>query len=314
MNTSTNTKKLGVFVVSALITLSAASSAYAIAGAGFHWGFDFSLSMPNGADSIAVPGMNASTGTGGFDLGKFPGFPDLKDSIIPNGQYLAMSRANWDRSWLNFGGKLFVDIIPFIDIIELSFNLGVWQYDGAVSYIDVDAINKNPALLLPGKKLQYKEVPLTLEEYRMNYFGLNGTPYAKLQFDASVRKIVLNLWLIKFNAGAGMSMNFSTPILNSHLIDDVKADKNIKSPEELVAKFMDTKSGMGKAIVQKILDELFTPRFGAHIVAGAHLKLPVMPIGVYVDGKLMIPISKYDENGEINGLGFLLNTGLSLSF
>jgi len=121
------------------------------------------------------------------------------------------------------------------------------------------------------------------------------------------------LWLVKFNAGAGVSLNFTTPILSSSLIEGIQVDKGIKTPEELVAKFMDTNSGMGNAVVEKILAELFTPRYGAHIVAGVRLKAPVVPIGIYVDGKLMIPISKYDENNQVKGLGFLVNTGLSLS-
>jgi hypothetical protein len=266
--------------------------------------------MKDGGEGVAVP-------TNGFNLGLFqnnpllPGF-NLTD-VINDASPLDISRADWNRSWLNFGGKLFVDIVPFLDIVELSFNMGVWQYDGAVSYLDVKAIGDNPGVLVTGD-LPYKNVPLTLKEYNMNYLGLDGTPYAKLQFDASVRKTVLNLWLVKFNAGAGVSMNFSTPVLSSDLIDKVQLDKNISSPEDLVAKFMDPNSGMGKAVVQKILDELFTPRFGAHIVAGARLKLPVIPIGFYVDGKYMIPITKYDENNRINGFGFLVNTGISLSF
>ncbi|MDR2592108.1 MAG: hypothetical protein LBC59_04810 [Chitinispirillales bacterium] len=308
-------KRVGTLVAAALITLSAASMTYAIVGAGFHWGFDFSMSMEKGADSVAIP-------TNGLDLGAnvFQQLPSaLRPSfdpgdVISGATPLIISRnSELKRSWLNFGGKAYVDVVPFLEIIELSFNLGVWQYDGAVSYLDVN--NITPAMLVPGntERIPYKNVPLTLKEYNLNYFGLNETPYAKLQFDLSVRKTVLNLWLVKFNAGAGVSMGFSTPILSESLIEDVKADKGIKSPEELVAKFMDTKSGMGKAVVEKILDELFTPRWGAHIAAGANLKLPAIPLGIYIDGKLLIPITKFDENKQVNGLGFLVNTGISLS-
>lgn len=70
--------------------------------------------------------------------------------------------------------------------------------------------------------------------------------------------------------------------------------------------------GMGKDIVQKILDETFTPRFGAHIAAGARLK--PAPVGVYVDGKLLIPVGKYDENRQVRSAGFLIDAGLSFSF
>jgi len=304
---------ISTLTVAALLTFSAVSMAYAIGGVGVHYGLDFSMSMKDGDDKVEIPGN-------GFDLGDdafLPfalGFSSV--DIIKGATPLQIFRSDWKRSALNFGGKLFVDVVPFIEIIELSFNLGVWQYDGSVSYLDVDSVSRNKDVLLSGNpsQLPYKNVPLTLKAYDMSYFGLDGTPYAKLQFDLSVRKTVLNLWLVKFNAGAGVSMNFSTPLLSESLIEDVKADKGIKSPEELVAKFMDTKSGMGKAVVEKIRDELFTPRWGAHIAAGANLKFPAVPIGAYIDGKLMIPISKYDENKQVNGLGVLFNTGLALQF
>jgi len=308
-------KRVGTLVAAAFITLSAASMTYAIVGVGFHWGFDFSMSMETGIDSVDIPVNGLDLGANVFQELPEPLRPSFDPGdIIKGASPLTISRnSDLKRYWLNFGGKAFVDVVPFLEIIELSFNLGVWQYDGSISYLDVN--NIAPGMLQPGNTdpLPYKTVPLTLKEYNLNYFGLDETPYAKLQFDLSVRKTVLNLWLVKFNAGAGVSMGFSTPVLSESLIEDVKAEKGIESPEELVAKFMDTRSGMGKAVVEKILDELFTPRWGAHIVAGANLKLPMIPLGIYVDGKLMIPITKFDENKQIKGLGFLVNTGLSLS-
>jgi hypothetical protein len=312
-------KRICILAVVALVMFSAVSMTYAIGGLGLHYGLDFSMSMKDGEDEVKVPSLSD-----GFDLSAVvvPGL-DLgfssDDIINKDTPFLKMSRSDWKRSALNIGGKLYVDIIPFIDVVELSGNLGVWQYDGSVSYLDVQGISDtlagNPGLLLSGLDLtdKYKLVPLTLKAYKLSFLGLEGTPYAKLHFDLSVRKTVLNLWLVKFNAGAGASLHLATPVLNSHLIDKVQVDKGIETPEELVSKFMDPNSGMGKAVVEKIVKELFTPRWGAHIVAGARLKFPVIPLGAYIDGKLMIPISKYDENGQISGFGFLVNTGLSLS-
>jgi len=308
---------------------SAANTAW---GMGVHWGFDFSMSMKNGNDIMDIPG-------GAFDLRHFPGFelpeipeipddnPDIPDITVdvPNflitDPYLKMSRSDWERSPINFGGKLFVDVVPYIETIELSFNLGVWQYNCVASYLDVDSIR---GLMFPDgdspeeslrelpEVLPYKDVPLTLKEYNLNYLGLDGTPYLKLQLDASVRKTVFNLWRVKFNAGAGVSVNFATPLLNSSLIEAVQNDRKIETAEDLVKNFMDDSEGMGQDIVKKILSESLIPRFGAHIAAGARLKMSV--VGIYVDGKLLIPISKYDENKQVKSLGILINTGLSLLF
>jgi hypothetical protein len=231
--------------------------------------------------------------------------------------FLKTSRTEFKRSALNFGGKLFVNVIPVIETIELSFNIGVWQYMGEVSYLDVkgirDSVVKNLTLPAPGN-YPYSVMPLTLKEYGISFLGLEETPYAKLQLDATLRKTVLRLWRVRVGAGAGMSVHFATPILSTGLIEDVKKKKNIKTDEELVENFIDKDKSekMGKAIVDEILDKLFTPRYGAHIAAGAHLKFPLM--GVYVDGKLMIPISDFDDDGQVKGLGFLVNMGLALSF
>jgi hypothetical protein len=119
--------------------------------------------------------------------------------------------------------------------------------------------------------------------------------------------------LLKVYGGGGLTLNFTTPLLSSYLVRNVQSDKDF-TPEMMVAELTNPDSDIGQQIVQKILDELFTQRWGIHIVAGTHLKFPVVPIGLYVDGKLMIPISKYDADGEIKGLGVMFNTGLSIGF
>jgi hypothetical protein len=318
-------------------TYAARGAVTSYGGFGLHWGFDFSMNMKNGNDVMS----------GDFDLSHFGSYPlpkkigshdhdpddpydpddpgdpgdpsdpgDMPDLLIKDAPYLKMSRSDWKRSALNFGGKIFVDVIPYVETIELSFNLGVWQYNSVAYYLDVDAIDVDAAsgvFKLPeAKDLPYDSIPLTLKEYDMNYFGLNGTPYAKLQLDASVRKTVYEWWRVKFNAGAGLSVHFATPLLNVGLIEAVQKDEGIETAEELVKRFMDDADGIGEKILEKFLEESFSPRFGAHIAAGARLNLSL--IGLYVDGKLLIPLSKYDENRQVRSLGILLNTGLYFPF
>jgi hypothetical protein len=59
---------------------------------------------------------------------------------------------------------------------------------------------------------------------------------------------------------------------------------------------------------------MMTPHWGCHIDLGVMLKLPVIPLGFYVDGKFMIPFGKMDKNVDIGGLGLLVNSGVSLNF
>jgi hypothetical protein len=298
-------KKISTIVVAALITVSAVSSSYAIAGIGFHWGFDLSMSM----DDVRGERLN-------LPMPELTGLPpELAglDEEIAAFDFFRVSRENWGRSAINFGGKAYIDLIPFFDI-EVSGNFGLWQYDGSLEYLDINntdaIINGTPA---------YKTVDLTLKDLDMKHIGLTGTPYAKLHFDATVRKTILDLWLIKFSGGAGMSAHFATPLLTGSLIEDALGSALTTASAVDIGGLLSDKE-TGKTIVTKIIKEAMgKPALGAHVLLGVKAKLPVIPVGVYIDGKYMFPFSNFDKDAgdgkksPINGYGLLVNAGLSLS-
>jgi hypothetical protein len=292
------TKKLGVFIVSALITLSAVSSSYAIAGLGFHWGFDYSLSMDNVTDEkVNVLPQGLPDELSGFDL-------------------FSVSRTDWKASAINFGGKAYVDFIPFIEAVEVSCNFGLWQYNGALNYADFSDLSLTGIQNIVNNGPKYNKLDLTIGSVGLpEYIGLNGTPYAKLQLDATVRKTIVNLWIIKLSGGAGVSTHFSTPLLTAKLVEDVVGTK--LSDPTAIAGLLAPGGSLSKDIVQKIIDEAMgKPVVGMHILLGIKAKFPVVPVGLYVDGKYMIPFTKYDTDAGdkgINGFGLLVNAGLSLS-
>jgi hypothetical protein len=231
--------------------------------------------------------------------------------------FVRISRDGFQRSAINFGGKAYIDIIPLIDAVEASVNFGVWQYDGEVKYLDVtDPANAIAAAT--GDSLNYSSLPVRIEDYRKSgFFGLKATPYAKLHLDLTVRKTMfkLPLDLLKLYAGGGYTLNFTTPVLSSDLVTNLKLLQDY-SAEEMVAEFTNpsSQSEIGTAIVRQIIKELITPRHGMHLVAGAQAKLPLIPIALYADGKLLIPFTKFDENGEVKGMGFLVNIGAAFAF
>jgi len=273
-------KMLRTAAAALLLTVSVVSTSYAIAGIGAHWGFDLSMSMENSGEQINL---------------------NLPEN--PTNASLTFSRENWDRSVINFGGKAYIDIIPIIDAIEISCNFGLWNYDGALNFKS-DAGNI--------------AIPLGLKDVGLNYMGLDKTPYMKLHLDATIRKNLFKfppvLNIIKLNAGAGASAHFATPVLNGKMIEDI-ATKNNFDLSALVEPNSDASKNFAKAVVQKIIDEsLSEPVFGMHLLLGTQIKLPIIPVGIYVDGKFMIPFSKFDEHADLKGMGFLVNTGISLSF
>jgi len=284
--------KFRVVAVAALLAVFSVSTSHAIVGAGFHWGFDFSMSMEDVNDEK----VNL----------KLPAGVSIPAELSP----FYVSRENWKASPINFGGKAYIDFIPVIDAIEVSCNFGLWQYDGALNYVDVASLNGS-------NEPTYKKVDLTLDGQGMNYIGLGGTPYAKLLLDATVKKKVFSfppdpLEMLKISAGGGMSVHFATPLLSASLVEEAFKGQTID--EKFLAGLSNPGNENSKAVVQKIIDEaLGEPVFGMHIVLGAQFKLPVIPVGFYVDGKYMIPFTKFDEDKNISGFGLLLNAGISLS-
>ncbi|MDR2693501.1 MAG: hypothetical protein LBB74_04715 [Chitinispirillales bacterium] len=294
-------KRVSTLAVAALITLSVVSSSYAIAGLGFHWGFDYSLSME---------------GVEGEKVGIPPDMSDLPEDVqgaLTGKDFITVSRTNWRRSAINFGGKAYIDFIPVIEAIEVSCNFGLWQYDGSLSYADFSAAGLQ--YIANNGKLRYTNVPLTTESAGLSYIGLDGTPYAKLQLDATVRKTIVDFWIVKLSGGAGVSSHFATPLLTARLVEDVVGPK-LRDPAALEG-LLKPGGSVSKDIVQKIIAEAMgKPVVGMHILLGVKAKLPVVPIGLYADGKYMIPFTKYDSDAgdkSINGFGLLLNAGLSLS-
>lgn len=294
-------------IVAAFLTLTSALcfSTYAIAGIGIHWGNDFSMKMDDVVgerlvfDSLKLTVPNAPSG---ILIGK-----DLP---------VFVSRTAWTRKPFNLGAKFYIDIIPFIDAVELSSNFGVWEYKGSIKYPTELAYSGNPAN--PVGIAKFDSIPITMDRFNMGYLGIKNTPYMKLNFDLTVRKYIVRfpkpLKTLNIYGGGGLSLIFATPALSSKLVEDALGSK-------LSATFANNALGTGllgndqimKAVVDEITAQLMTPHFGAHIDLGLMIKIPVLPFGIYVDGKYMIPFADLDKSVDVGGNGFLLNTGISLT-
>jgi hypothetical protein len=67
-------------------------------------------------------------------------------------------------------------------------------------------------------------------------------------------------------------------------------------------------------VLDEILNKMMTPHFGCHIALGAMVKIPMIPVGIYVDGKYIILFNKLDKYVDIGGNGLLINIGAALAF
>ncbi len=288
---------------------------HATIGFGVHWGNDFSLNMDD------VSRKQLSFGDLSIDPASVYGIkPDslglISGSILP----IYIDQSSWSKKPFNIGAKIFIDIIPVLDAIEISTNFGVWEYKSALIYPVSMSYRQNsnnynhPDSLFD---VEYDTLPLSLEKFDMEFLGLKNTPFMKLHFDLTIRKNIFEApaKILRIYAGAGPSLHFATPVLNKELIEEAlgEAIKGEK-PLSVLSGNVFENDQLTKKIMKKITRSLMIPHWGCHIIAGTMLKLPVVPIGFYFDGKLMIPFDNVDKHNDLGGLGFLLNTGISLSF
>ena len=103
----------------------------AIIGVGVHWGVDASLSMDNVRnEQLTLSGIKLIA-TAPDISGTMPtGIPsEIPSTMLP----IYINRTGFDRTVINFGGKVVVDAIKWF-AIELSTNFGLWEYDGEIVY------------------------------------------------------------------------------------------------------------------------------------------------------------------------------------
>jgi hypothetical protein len=259
-------------------------------------------------------------------VGGFPvGFPaEISGNLIP----VYINRTGFDRTVINFGGKLLIDALKWFDL-ELSTNFGLWEYRGQIVYPVSLALNpsapSNPSspeqlfdFLDPS--VDFDTLDVTCEELGLGYWGIDNTPYAKFHLDLTVRKsfvtVPKRLKTFSLYGGGGFSLHFATPVLSAGLIEEVLAEKlqtTAASVQALGADLLGSDQIM-KTVLEEIIAGLSEPKFGMHLVLGTQLKIPVIPVAFYADGKLMIPFGDLDPNLDLNGYGFLANVGVMLKF
>jgi hypothetical protein len=293
--------------------------AFSTAGIGFQYGYDLSLSMPNETGEQAnLTDLSLNTNTFG---GAAPS--SLSSYITGKELPIYIDRTAFTRNWFDVGGKVYVDCIPLIDALELSTNYGMWEYQGSIKY--PTSITFRPGA--SGKtfdtsmaNIVYDSTNITMKNLGLTNPFIQQTPFAKLQFDLTLRKYILKLPpmanTLRFYGGGGISMYFATPLLSANLIQKAIGTTltGIDSLQALSKSVFDQRK-VEQDIADEFLKELFTSHWGAHLDLGAMLKAPFMPVGIYVDAKYLIPFGPLDPNvPALKSNGFLLNGGVALDF
>ena len=316
--------KLSRTIVLMLLT-GCLSSAFALLGLGAHYSLDFSVRMDAQNEQLPFDDLNLTTE--GF-TGNLPSAWTPTQLITPENIPIFFDRGEMLRTPFGLGAKIYVDIIPFIDCIEIGGGFAAFQYNGKIIYpssIEVldPTTNLTPDQLLAGKnpdlvQITYDTLSTNVEDIdgAPAIPGISKTPYAKLDFGLTLRKyipvpIVDNV--LRPYGGLGFDVVFATPVPSAGLVRDALGDD--LSGDKSVAEIMAVMQGeAANKVIEEILSRLMTPHFGMNIIVGFMVKPPVVPIGLYIDGKYAIPFGKLDKDANVTGNGFKLNMGLCLHF
>jgi len=319
MSRNTMFRFLGVALLAAAFFF----PAYPIGGIGVHYGIDMSLSMPD------ITGEQAILNDLSLDVGLFGDQANrpatyTKTTLSGADLPVTINRLNWQRNWFNLGGKAFIDILPFISAAELSVNFGMWEYEGSITYPTGITFNGTSGTYASNIKdiatIYYDTTRITSEALGLGNPFVKNTPYAKLQFDLTAKKKLVAfppvISLCKVYAGAGISLSFATPVLSGAFIEKTLGTTlaTVNDVNNLRGSLFGQDNDAMVKIGKQFMKDLMTPHMGMHVDLGATLKLPLMPVGVYIDAKYLIPFG--DMDNDVSGLkssGILINSGLSFS-
>ncbi len=187
------------------------------------------------------------------------------------------------------GVKLWLDFLPMVDL-EVASNLQFGYYDLAV----VQSGNSHDV------------------KFDLGIPGMKDSPfYARSQTDVAILypflKLPPGISILKLYAGGGLSCGAATQTLSAKFAK--KALANAPTTEYNPA--TDGYAEATKVLVKAIEDEGMVSGVGAFVQAGAHVKLPVIPIAAYADGKYRF----LGSNPElIDGQDLSFELGVALAF
>ena len=201
----------------------------------------------------------------------------------PVANNISFSHEGFDEMMQGFGFKLWIDLLPIIDI-EGTFNIQFGSYDASL-YVNDPTSGE-------------KEIPLEIE--------LGGTPFAKanpkyvaMNGDLSITYPITSLPVIRPYIGGGLTVFANSFVLNQAYVSSLVDDPTITAMlQEAVANGADPAlaqqqadklQAAGEALKQRVQEkaakESIKTSIGGHALVGFRLKLPIIPIAAYCNFK-----------------------------
>lgn len=265
------------------------------------------------SQSFAIIGIGAHyTPNFGSKMTGFSATPDrFGNSVnVTDAGEVKLWHGGFDEMMHGFGFKVWVDILPIIDI-EATFNIQFGSYDASLFVI------KDPTAVLAGAAAAdlsaYQQIDLEVE--------LGGTPFGKanpkfvqMNGDLSITYPITFIPIIRPYIGGGLTYYMNTFILNQPFTSKVVGGTYNVVKAELEAEMQNAIDGvmsnpaaaldpnsialpdqnamaqrLTDALVENIqdaaLEEGLKTSIGGHILVGLRAKLPIIPIAAYANFK-----------------------------
>ena len=249
------------------------SPSFAILGIGVHYAPNFGTSLDKTSNE-EIAGLSS----GDLQLGKVE---------YRHGSFSGMQ---------GFGLKLWVDILPIIDI-EATYNLQWGSYSSTltVTGLDGQAIERDI-------ELEFDGVP----------FGKTTPKFVAMNGDLSITYPITSLPIIRPYIGGGLTYYLSTPVMSAKFINSYMKVLEGELKEALVSGTMTEEQAkeLANKLSDKLQDDGLNTNIGGHIILGLRAKLPIIPIAAYVNGKYYFGID-YDD--EIDASPFVLEAGVGFA-
>lgn len=265
------------------------------------------------SQSFAIIGIGAHY-TPNFGS-KMTGFAETPDRFgnsvnVTDAGEVKLWHGGFDEMMHGFGFKVWVDILPIIDI-EATFNIQFGSYDASLFVI------KDPTAVLAGAAAAdlsaYQQIDLEVE--------LGGTPFGKanpkfvqMNGDLSITYPITFIPIIRPYIGGGLTYYMNTFILNQPFTSKVVGGTYNVVKAELETEMQNAIDGvmsnpaaaldpnsialpdqnamaqrLTDALVENIqdaaLEEGLKTSIGGHILVGLRAKLPIIPIAAYANFK-----------------------------
>lgn len=213
---------------------------------------------------------------------------------VSDGGEVKLWHGGFDEMMQGFGFKLWIDILPIIDI-EATFNIQFGSYDATLFVVN------DPMAIISGGTIPndaYKQIDLEVE--------LGGTPFGKanpkfvaMTGDLSITYPITFIPIIRPYIGGGLTVFANSFVLNqayvSSLMDPTLEEMVTKvasqqgiTPEEIQQQQQELQKA-GEALKQRVQEkaakESIKTSIGGHALVGFRLKLPIIPIAAYCNFK-----------------------------